>query len=241
MTLAFIAGTSAALTNESPAGDAAARQGSAGSELQLAVGFDAHRAWISAQYKQLGLRKQTASDPLATSVELRYGTDTVGVSYAPDDSVVSRGRQSLALDSQQAVERLQDLFGGSPAVFAARAALAELEAAHQWRAPEMSVLSSLAFVALLAGDVDAPRRVADRFTATHGVRATRSSTCWNKYQTDVCGACNDLHESMREANQHGSFIDGAYRQLALTVMWLVRLEAAWVEYLRCLQPVKIVR
>jgi hypothetical protein len=55
----------------------------------------------------------------------------------------------------EALEDAQVLLGGSPAIFAARALLAEPEASSGLKAPDMSLLSTTAFVASLMGDTDA--------------------------------------------------------------------------------------
>jgi hypothetical protein len=212
--------------------------------LQLAVGFDAHRAWISAQYRQLGIRKQTTRETRATAIELRYGPDSVTVSLAAHTIVVSRGGRSVVLDSPEALEPLQDLLGGSTALFAARAMLSELEQDDDLRAPEMSLLSSLAFVASLAGDVNAPRRLADRFVAKYRgvVRPIRwESSCWGDYTKETTAAWDELQTCMQEADQDDSMTRAVWRRIACNATWMGRSESAWFEFLGCIQPLKTVK
>lgn len=194
--------------------EAAARVQRAPARLQLAVGFDAHRAWISAQYKQLGIRKQTTNEPFETVIELGHGADTVVVTCGPRGIVVSRGTRSLVVDSPAAIESLQDLLGGSSVVFAARATLSELAAEDELRAPEINLLSSLAFVASLGGDVSAPRRLTNR---------------------------NEVQERMKEADPDPDVFRAAYRRLACNALLLARSEVAWFEFIGGIQPMKAVK
>jgi hypothetical protein len=123
-------------------------------------------------------------------------------------------------------------------MFAARMLLAEREATSELQAPEMSVLATAAFAASLAGDLDAPRRVATRFVEKHrGIyRQVRLANCFDTYTSEVTAAWNDLQSCMDEANQDSSLLQAAYRRLACNAVWMLRSESAWVEYLGCLGP-----
>ncbi len=238
--LGVSAGVGQAATGSEDAPRAAQRSRA---KLQLAVGFDGHRTWISAQYRQLGIRKQTSREPRLTSIELRYGADTTTVEVGEAGVIVSRGTQSITVNSPKALGMVQELLAASPAAFAARAAISELAEESDLAAADMSLLSALAFVASLTGDVDAPRRLTDRFVAKHrGVmRPVRRATCWEEYTAETTAAWSDLQSCMDEADQDESFLRGAYRRLACNAVWLARGEAAWFEFLGCIQPMKAVK
>jgi hypothetical protein len=172
-------------------------------------------------------------------VDVRFHQDHIGIAVDKTGGiVVSRGGERLRVDSADAFGRLQQLLAGSEAAFAARVLLAEREAVSDLQAPEMSLLSTAAFVASLAGDVDAPRRVATRFVEKHrGIyRSVRLATCFETYTNETTSAWNDMQQCMDEANQDDSLFNGAYRRLACNAIWLMRGESAWIEYLGCLGP-----
>jgi hypothetical protein len=198
---------------------------------------DAARAWLGAEHRGLRLDKFANRKDGSLLVELRFRHDYVAI--AVDNAggiIVSRGGRRLRVDSPEAFEQLQQVLAGSEAVFAARVLLAEREAVSDLQAPEMSLLSTTAFVASLAGDLDAPRRVGTRFEQKHrGIyRQVKLRTCFDSYVAESSDAWNDMQGCMDEANQDASIFGRAYRRVACNALWLVRSESAWVEYLGCL-------
>jgi hypothetical protein len=152
--------------------------------------------------------------------------------------VVSRQGQRLAVSSPEALQALQHLLAGSAAAFAARATLSELEGESDLKAAEMNVLSSLAFVASLMGDVNAPTRLADRFVQKHrGIfrQVREDESCWSDYTSEATAAWDDLQACMKETEDDG-FFSGAYQRLACNAVWIGRSESAWFEYVKCLSP-----
>jgi hypothetical protein len=149
---------------------------------------------------------------------------------------VVRGNASVRLTSADAFDRLQRVLAGSDAVLAARVLLAERESASDLQAPEMSLLSTAAFIASLAGDLDAPRRLSVRFVEKHRgwYRPVRMATCFDEYSKEASDSWNDLQNCMDEANQDPSIWNRAYRRVACNGVWLVRSESAWIEYIGCL-------
>jgi hypothetical protein len=226
------------------AGPAAVLQGVAAAEKPvIRGGVDSARAWLSADYRGLRLEKSANRKDGSLRVEVRFGPDHVGITVDRAGLVgVSRGGKRLQLDSSQAFERLQRVLAGSEAIFATRVLLAERESVSELKAPEMSLLSTAAFVASLAGDVDAPRRIATRFVEKHrGIyRSVRLATCFETYTNEVTAAWNDLQACMDEANQDDNIFARAYRRVACNAVWLVRSESAWIEYLGCLGPGSII-
>jgi hypothetical protein len=243
MSLTLLAGSTDAYALDAGEEQSRGAARSPSARLQLAVGFDAQRAWIAAQYKQLAIRKQSSREPRLTAIELQYGADTVTVTITAAAVVVSRGPRAIVVDSPAAFEAVYDLLGSSPAVFAARAMLSELEEESALEAPEMNLLSSLAFVASLVGDLNAPKRLADRFVARYRgvIRPVRRETCWDSYSAETTAAWSDLQACMDEANQDESFFRAAYRRLACNATWALRSESAWFEFLACVQPIKTVK
>ena len=236
------ANTAAAATKT--AGPVVVRQGAtAAGKPVISGGVDAARAWLSADYRGLRLEKVANRKDGTLRVDLRFGQDYVGISVGRAGLVdVSRGGAWLRVDSPEAFARLQQVLAGSEAIFAARVLLAEREAVSELKAPEMSLLSTAAFVASLAGDVDAPRRIATRFVEKHrGIyRSVRLATCFETYTNEVSDAWNDLQACMDEANQDENIFARAYRRVGCNAVWLMRSESAWVEYLGCLGPGSII-
>lgn len=204
---------------------------------------DSARAWLGAEYRGLRVEKVANRKDGSLRVDLRFGQDYVGVMIDKGGVVdVARGGARLRVESQEAYQALQRLLAGSEAIFAARVLLAEREAVSDLKAPEMSLLATAAFVTSLAGDIDAPRRLATRFVEKYrGIyRSVRLATCFETYTDEVTTAWNDLQACMDEANQDESIFSGAYRRLACNAVWLMRSESAWVEYLGCLGPGSII-
>ena len=202
-------------------------------------GLDGRTAWMGAEFRQLEVRKRTDRSAGTIEMDFRFAGDRVHVAVAPDRIAVTRGKSTVVVDSGGALDRLQDVLGGSRAVFAARAMLSELEATSDLKAPEMSLLASASFLAALAGDTQAPRRLADRFVEKHrGIlrQAQDTSTCWSKYSTEVTLAWNDLQDCMHGSADDGWFM-GAYERIVCNAIWMLRTESAWFEYLHCLSPV----
>lgn len=210
----------------------------------ISGGHDGKSAWLVAEYKQLQLRKR--SDPTANTVDidLVYRGDVVGISVVGTTVTVTRGGRRLVVESAEALESLQTLLGGSVAVFATRALLSQLEATSSLKAPEMSLLGAAAFVASLVGDVEALRRLSDRFMEKHRglFRQVRDDgdTCWSDYTSESTDAWNDLQSCMDETKDDG-FLSGAVRRLACNGTWILRSESAWFEYLKCLSPTSSVK
>jgi len=205
-------------------------------------GHDQKSAWLTAEYRELQLRKRSEKASPAITIELRAGTDLVTISVAPKNVVVWRGGRRVAVDSPTALQSLQQLLGSSPAIFGVRAMLSDLEPVSALDAPDMALLSTAAFVASLVGDVGAPLRLADRFMEKHrGIfRQVRgSSYCWGSYSSEVSSAWNDLQACMDDAEYRG-FFRSAYERLACNAVWILRSESAWFQYLKCLSPLSAI-
>ena len=222
---------------------AVAQKGPAAGVPEIRGGADAARAWLGAEYRGLRVDKVANRKDGSLRLDLRFGEDYVAIALDRTGNVlVARGGAQLTVGSPEAYERVQQVLAGSAAIFATRVLLAEREAVSELKAPEMSLLATAAFVASLAGDVDAPRRLATRFVEKHrGIyRSVRLATCFETYTSEVTAAWNDLQACMEEANQDESIFARAYRRVACNAVWLVRSESAWIEYLGCLGPGSII-
>jgi hypothetical protein len=204
-------------------------------------GHDGRSGWMVARYRQLVVTKRFDPVTRTAAIELRAGTDVVHVLVAPGGTSITRHGQTLALGSPDSIESLQQLLGGSMAVFATREMLSQLEGESALDGSEMVLLSTAAFVASLVGDASAPRRLTDRFVARHHGVFRRvgggggRGDCWNTYAIDVLYAWNDLNQCMDEANQDDWYW-APVRRLACNGVWLLESEAAWFEFLKCLSP-----
>jgi hypothetical protein len=198
---------------------------------------DTKRAWLGAEFHGLTLHKIANRTDGSLAIDIRFRRDAVTIGIdAAGGITVARGNGSVRLTSAEAFDRLQRVLAGSDAVLAARLLLAEREVASDLQAPEMSLLSTAAFIASLAGDLDAPRRLSARFVEKHRgwYRPVRLATCFDEYSAESSGAWNDLQNCMDEANQDSSVFNRAYRRVACNGIWLVRAESAWIEYIGCL-------
>jgi hypothetical protein len=224
---------SAAPPGEGGAGQNRSRQ------AVITGGHDKKTSWLSAEYRELQVRTRTDRATLAVTIALRSGADLVTVSVSPQSVSVGRGPKHVTIDSAEALESVQQLLGGSAAIFGVRAMLSELEPVSALTAPDMALLSTAAFVASLVGDVGAPQRVADRFVEKHRglFRQVRGEgTCWNQYTSETTAAWDELQACMADANEK-SALRAAYERLACNAVWILRSESAWFEYLNCLSPI----
>lgn len=198
---------------------------------------DARRAWLAAEYNGLVIHKVANRTDGSLGLDVRFGHDLLAIAIDAAGTVqVSRGKESVRVGSLEAHDRLQRLLAGSEAVLAVRLLLATRELTSDLHAPEMSLLSAAAFVVSLAGDVDAPRRLAARFAEKHRgrYRDVAVRTCFDSYSAESSAAWNDMQNCMDEANQDSSLFNRAYRRVGCNAIWLVRSESAWIEYLGCL-------
>jgi hypothetical protein len=202
-------------------------------------GADARRAWLGAEHNGLIVQKIANRVDESLSIELRYREDVVLVGIDAAAAVtVTRGGRAVRVESPEAYADVQQLLAGSEAAFATRVLLAERESVSDLQPPEMTLLSAAAFVASLAGDVDAPRRLAARFMDKHRgrYRVVRLNTCFEEYSSEASAAWNDMQACVDEANQDAGLFNRAYRRVACNTIWLVRAESAWIEYIGCLGP-----
>ena len=223
---------------EMPAPRALARQ-----RPRMHGGNDAERAWLGAEHRGLIVQKVAGKADGSVTIELWFRQDRVAIALNRAGGVaVARGGQRIEVTSVEAFERLQLLLAGSEAIFAVRVLLAEREATSDLDAPEMSLLSAAAFIVSLAGDLDAPRRLATRFVQKHRglYRPVRLATCFEQYSAESSAAWNDMQSCVNEANQDPSLFNRAYRRVACNAIWLVRAESAWAEYLGCLGPGQLI-
>jgi len=203
-------------------------------------GQDSKSAWMVAGYRQLQVRKRSFREPQQIVTELRAGSDVVNLTVSPEAVTVTRNGRTIVIDSAQAMESLQQLLGGSAAVFATKMLLSELEAESDLEAPEMSLLSVAAFVASLVGDIEAPRRLSDRFVAKHRgllrqIGGGGNGSCWSNYTVELTGAWGELQTCMDESRDDPWWW-APIQRLSCNGIWLMRSESAWFEYLKCVSP-----
>jgi hypothetical protein len=126
-------------------------------------------------------------------------------------------------------------------MFRARMMLSRLEGTSKLEAPEMSLLSVVAFAATLTGETGAPLRLADRFMARHhGIIRPIRFSCWSSYSSEVNSAWNDYEGCITEADE-GSALFAYIREQACVGTWVLRSESAWFEYLACLSPLTAIK
>lgn len=209
-------------------------------ELRITTGVDASRAWLAAQYGDLYVRKFTQRGG-ASVFELREKDDLVVFSIAPGAATVTRGKTTHVLGVRETVREVQQLLGDSPAMFRARMMLSRLEVTSSLDAPEMSLLSVVAFAATLTGDTGAPLRLADRFMAKHlGIIRPIRFSCWSSYSSEVNSSWSDYEACITEADE-GSALFAYIREQACVATWVLRSESAWFEYLTCLSPLSAIK
>jgi hypothetical protein len=229
-----------------PVGCEAAPGGVVGLAPTITAGFVGKQIWTVGQYEQLQITKVISKGGAAVS-ELRVGQDLVTITTSREGTSVTRGGRTLTV-STESMEALQVLLAASPAVFAAKEMLSARESTSALKAPEMSLLTSAAFVASLTGDTHAPLRLADRFMARHrGLYRSvvargddAEASCWSNYTNEVNASWNDLQSCMAETADDGWLVGAALR-VACNAIWLLRSDSAWFEYLNCLGPARIAK
>lgn len=233
--LFILPGPTPAAANTTAAGQASDRVPA------IQQGHDGRTGWMVARYRQLLVTKRFDPVTRTAVIELRAGNDVVQLSVAPGGTVVTRDGRTLTLDSPDRIESLQQLLGGSMAVFATREMLSQLEGESALDGADIALLSTAAFVASLVGDASAPRRLTDRFVARHHGVFRRvgggggRGDCWQTYAIDVLYLWNDLNQCMEEANQD-EWYWAPVRRLACNGVWILSSEASWFELLKCLSP-----
>jgi len=206
----------------------------------ISGGHDGASAWMVGRHRQLKVTKRFDAHARTVAVDLEAPNDRVHLAVAADRVAVTRQGRSIVLDSAEALAAVQQLLGGSPAVVLLRELLSQFESESALHAPDMSLLSTAAFVASLVGDSHAPRRLSDRFVAKHRgffrqVNGSGGATCWQEYTVEVTNAWDDLQNCMDEADQDVWWWS-PFRRVACNGVWLMRSESAWFEYLKCLSP-----
>lgn len=212
--------------------------------VAITTGVERDRVWLEAQYEGLRINKFTRADG-ASVTEFRFGSDKAVVSVAPGTLSVTAAGKTITVDPQGGDQsgEIQALLGRSRSITKARTMLSRLEQESALKAPEMSLLSSVAFVAALLGDTRAPERLGNRFGAIHhGIMkvALARESCWTSYSTEVLAAQDDYSSCLVEAYQ-GSIWLRDFREFACDATWLLRAESAWFEFLKCTSPLSIVR
>lgn len=213
---------------------------------RFSVGFVGSRVWTIAQYGTLEIRKEIAKGGAAIT-QLRQGQDTVTLSTQKDRTQLTRGGRTVVLSSDT-MDAARELLAGSQAVFATAEMLSALQETTAFRAQDMFLLSTAAFVASLTGDTHAPLRLADRFVARYrglyrsvALRTDDGdASCWSNYTNEASAAWNDLQACMGETSDDGWLV-GAAMRVACNAIWLVRADSAWFEYLKCLSPTSIAK
>ena len=121
------------------------------SALRIAVGFESDRSWISAQWGELAIRKDTRPDPLETTVHLCLGADCVGLDVRGALVVVTKGTTVIECVSTDPHPLVRALLTSSTAVSTALHLGEELLRRGQVQSPESALLSTVEFVHALIG------------------------------------------------------------------------------------------
>lgn len=205
-------------------------------EPSIRVGADTDRVWLESTIDGLRVRKFTQKGG-ASVLELQHGRESVVISVSPGRLSVLRNGTTATVDpaDPQSIEAIQSLLAASRAVLQARRVFSRLERRSSLKGPQMSLVTSLAFVASLLGDVEAPSRLSDRFGGLHAgrVRPVRlGASCWTNYTTEVMAAQDDLAHCLVEAAE-GSVFLRSFRETGCEITWILRVESAWFELIKC--------
>jgi hypothetical protein len=202
--------------------------------MKIAGGVEPNRVWVVADFNGLQVRKFTAKGG-ASVIELRYDDDSIVLSLSRAANTISRGGRAVNLGTPKGVDDARQLVGGSPAMFHARVLLSRYEQTSDLKGPSMSLLSALAVAATLTGDVDAPRRLSERFLERHrGVlrRVRDDGSCWTEYEKEVNAALHDYEACLAEAST-AVWYRVYSRVIECGLMWGMRAESAWFELGKC--------
>jgi hypothetical protein len=164
---------------------------------------------------ELIVRKTSRPGNGSLLLDVRHPLDAVTVAIDEGGAVsVTRNGRTVAIDSREALERVHASLSESDAVSDLRQLLMDALSVHELSIPELSMLAAAAFVASLAGDVDAPARLAARLVdpgATLKPVPFERPIASTSAGTDASG-------------------------IRCHTEWLLRSEAAWIDYLNSLSP-----
>jgi hypothetical protein len=221
--------------------EAAAVQTQSGAPEFIVTG-DPRVARLAARFGDLTVLK-TVTRERVIQIRLVTNDDVVDVTVRPRAPIeVVRGDRTLAIASAKALQQLQELLAGSHAVFSARALLSARESVSKLKAHEMSLLTALSLVAALTGDIEAPRRLADRFMARYRgivrqvgyVEDEAESKCWDIYVAAVSKAWSDYEQCIKEIYYDWNPFNRVIREVGCDVFWIGAAESSWLEYLSCM-------
>ncbi|MBI2834895.1 MAG: hypothetical protein HYX76_10775 [Acidobacteria bacterium] len=177
------------------------------------------------QYHKLVRRDGT------TKLELRVGPETFHLDMSPTAVTMAADGASLTVDltrqpDSERIAHINRMLDGSAAIRRFRDVVRSVGMVPATPV-HLSVLVSATLLDALAGDLEAPRRLAARVTDQRrtGVRFVRRSSCFDSYEKDVGGAMDDLYgclESVAWILRDGC----AWR-------WTLQVESAWFSFLSC--------
>jgi hypothetical protein len=190
---------------------------------------DGRHAWMTAVYRDLIVRKLTNPAKRTVSIDLRHRLDAVTISAQADGSVtIRRAKRTVVVDSPASVEASRSLLADSEAV----QQLLDVERVMSVRSvPEAALLSTIAFVRTLAGEMGSPEESIGQALATRGwMRSNTRDRCAMAYAA-TNGALLESVQSCVGDGEAGNSPVGCRSQ------WFVETEASWFDYLTCSWPV----
>ena len=192
---------------------------------------DGRHAWMTAVYRDLIVRKLVNPAKGSLSIDLRHELDVVTISAdAAGQLKVSRGPRKVLVSSAESLAEARQMLRGSDGV--SQLLALERRSVRLRAAPEVALLSTIAFVGSLAGDEGAPGRLHDRAVNDPlWFKPAPSDRCAPEYAVRSSEAWDLAHACLGDDHASG---DGL---LACRLKWFLQAEAAWFTYLNCVSPV----
>jgi hypothetical protein len=170
------------------------------------------------------------------TIDLRHGEEPLRVEIAPRRLRVVAAGETIdfnpAKASERDYQRVKSVMGRSAALMPVRAVAAHLDD-ETLRSPEgLSFLITETILAVLDGDVAAPKRFRQRLSLTSPGAAeivlARLDSCYTIWKAEVVQA----FEWVEECYHDFPWWNVPARQLCF-FEWTIRVEFAWAELLRC--------
>jgi hypothetical protein len=189
---------------------------------------------MTAQAADLQFDKTTYRDG-HFQLRISVGDDAVTFAATRAGVDVTRGRRTATLKanaSADEVDHVRGLMAGSHAVKKFRQLAAILELAEEDSAPMRATLVATALVGALDGDPGAPSRIARRLARKAAVSQRKASMyedCWETYDWQLNRAWDDYGVCMSPA----TWVSYDFYNYTCSLLWMIRVEGAWFQYLGC--------
>lgn len=192
------------------------------------------RGELAARSGSFELRKKVAPNG-ETTIHLESREDSLVVTMTEGGVTVRRGRARAELSAvspdEASMLEVQRVLAGSQALRQLRALAADLESVTDSGPEVVAVTISDAVLGFLAGDAGAPGRFASRMKARRDARMRqvllRQEGCYPRWEDEVLYAWSEYQACLDDFEWWNPIKE------ACTIRYLVWVESAWFQFLKC--------